>query len=1127
MMFKKTLSFVMSLIMMISCFGMLSDVVVFAEKTKTETGLADEINPQVKFFVPETIYLDTSDRMTFRYIYGSDTDGTAVKDAQSGAVYFDGLNCSPESVKITLKAASGESSSDYTAVSSTGISSVTVGSKTMTGEQAANDGISSSSFPFSSNLSSGSLSAALTAGKYKFIRWQADYVVNGQTYTTYAYSICYSHHSNYAYLRQNSRQYTSSFKSSARIQAEMQVDGLNAGGVSAEQGDSSYSKSSDNSGGTLEKTVSFVVDSSRFSNYSKIPYFEARDNLIFSNDGGNYRYLNLTASNTSNSVGTGNTQNDSSWVYLTVDLPTDGTRVTFYMHAHSRYNGEDVDNYTYLYVDPVNVDKSNLQKAYYDAVSAARQSGWYSSGFDVYQNSILAAAIAVGDPSATDVNMTINTGVLVYNKYNVKFVDSDSTVLSESTVDFGSYVSAPEMSESPSKYDDNYHYSFTGWNNNVNVPVTGNIAFTAQYSATAHEYNELVSVVTPATCTAGGKAVYMCVCSKTAELETPVDSDNHDLVHHEAKAATCTETGWYEYDTCSRCDYTTFVSIGKIAHTPSEAVKENIVEAKCEDNGSYDEVVYCAECGTEISRESKVIPALGHNLIHHEGKAATCTETGWYEYDTCSRCDYTTYAVIDMIAHTPGEAVKENIVEAKCEDNGTYDEVVYCSECNKELSRKAKVIPALGHDLVHHDEKASTCIETGWYAYDTCSRCDYTTFEVMEKAPHTSGEPVRENEISATCLDAGSYDEVVYCTVCGKELSREAKVIPALGHDLVHHDEKASTCIETGWYAYDTCSRCDYTTFEEIPVNSDAHKYGEWTIVTYPGCLTDGFKQRVCEYNSEHTESEAIAAAGYHTWDDGVVLTDATCSDVGIKRVSCTVCGQTEDVEIPVNPDAHKYGDWFDYIKPTCTSDGERRRVCEYNADHYISEILSAAGHNYVNHEAKAPTCTENGYKAYVTCSDCDYTTFEKLEMLGHDYSVFSGHKDSTCSEKGYDVYVCSRCDSAVRKFYELKEHSWDNGTVTVEPSADKTGIKTYTCTECSAVKTQTLYKCSHCDKVYEGADAYNEHKSYVNNLCPYCGENHNKYLENMTFVKLKCFLTRLFKLLFGWIKDMGAIAGK
>ena len=49
-----------------------SGAVVFAEKTKAETGLADEINPQVNFFASEIIYLDTSYRMTFKYIYGRD-----------------------------------------------------------------------------------------------------------------------------------------------------------------------------------------------------------------------------------------------------------------------------------------------------------------------------------------------------------------------------------------------------------------------------------------------------------------------------------------------------------------------------------------------------------------------------------------------------------------------------------------------------------------------------------------------------------------------------------------------------------------------------------------------------------------------------------------------------------------------------------------------------------------------------------------------------------------------------------------------------------------------------------------------------------------------------------------------
>ena len=54
-----------------------------------------------------------------------------------------------------------------------------------------------------------------------------------------------------------------------------------------------------------------------------------------------------------------------------------------------------------------------------------------------------------------------------------------------------------------------------------------------------------------------------------------------------------------------------------------------------------------------------------------------------------------------------------------------------------------------------------------------------------EIVPHeelvTPADPVRENEVAATCEQDGSFDEVVYCTVCGKELSREKQIIPGTG----------------------------------------------------------------------------------------------------------------------------------------------------------------------------------------------------------------------------------------------------------------------------------------------------------------------------------------------------------
>lgn len=49
---------------------------------------------------------------------------------------------------------------------------------------------------------------------------------------------------------------------------------------------------------------------------------------------------------------------------------------------------------------------------------------------------------------------------------------------------------------------------------------------------------------------------------------------------------------------------------------------------------------------------------------------------------------------------------------------------------------------------------------------------------------HVPDGPVREKEVAATCTDSGSYDEVVYCSVCGEELSRNTVTVPALGHQF-------------------------------------------------------------------------------------------------------------------------------------------------------------------------------------------------------------------------------------------------------------------------------------------------------------------------------------------------------
>ena len=150
------------------------------------------------------------------------------------------------------------------------------------------------------------------------------------------------------------------------------------------------------------------------------------------------------------------------------------------------------------------------------------------------------------------------------------------------------------------------------------------------------------------------------------------DPNNHDLVHHDAKAPTCTEIGWDEYDACQRegCTYTTKVEI----------------------------------------------PALKHKLVHHDAKAPSCTEIGWEEYDTCSRCDYTTKVELLALKH---KLVHHDAKAPTCTEIG-WDEYDACQREGCDYTTKVE-IPAPGHDYTEKVVKP-TCGKGG-YTLHTCKKC--------------------------------------------------------------------------------------------------------------------------------------------------------------------------------------------------------------------------------------------------------------------------------------------------------------------------------------------------------------------------------------------------------------------
>ena len=337
--------------------------------------------------------------------------------------------------------------------------------------------------------------------------------------------------------------------------------------------------------------------------------------------------------------------------------------------------------------------------------------------------------------------------------------------------------------------------------------------------------------VDTASCTGGtATCTAKAVCEACGGEYGEKDSNNHDLVQHAAKAPTCTKPGWNAYDTCSRCDYTTYVELPAQHDLEQHAAKA----PTCTEKG-WNAYETCSRCDYTTYTE---LTALNHALVNHDAKAPTCTEIGWDAYKTCSRlgCNYTTYQEIPALKH---DLVQHDAQAATCTEKG-WDAYKTCSRCDYTTYAE---LPALNHDLVNHDAKAPTCTEKGWDAYETCSRCDYTTYAEQ----------------------------------------------PALNHALVNHDAQAPTCTEKGWNAYDTCSRCDYTTYAELPALN--HDYQAVTVE--PTCETDGYTVFTCSRCKDSYTADPTDKLGHQfgAWSpNGTGSQSADCLRQGCVHTGSTDC---------------------------------------------------------------------------------------------------------------------------------------------------------------------------------------------------------------------------------------------
>ena len=444
-----------------------------------------------------------------------------------------------------------------------------------------------------------------------------------------------------------------------------------------------------------------------------------------------------------------------------------------------------------------------------------------------------------------------------------------------------------------------------------------------------------------------------------------------------------------------------------------------------------------ASLGTEKVEEGKS-PASVPTLPTKDPDAAGHYSYAWDTDPTTATisADTTFTAKLTTTPHNP-QTMDSNIVDATCGKDGSKTVTTSCSDCGYVISVENNVvIPATKN--------------------------------------HTPAAAVKENVKPATCETAETYDSVVYCSVCGQEISRTQMTgEAALGHkwgqwkhddstakaeskhtrtcenDATHTDSAAcnftsqvtqnQTADQPEITTY-TCKDCGYSYTEETkPALGHTHNYG--------APVADYTSGEAFVEGKDYTHTATCTGEGTCsqptktdkcTFDNGVETKAATCTEDGVKTFTCTECGGTYTVAIPAT--GHAWGQWS-HDAATAEADATHTRVCANDASHKETKACDFTAK--VTQEATLDQAEITTY----TCKDCGYSyTKETAPALAGVTVTVNAVENGSVTLAGQDVTA-----GGSKKFAE-------NGTYTLVATPNE---------NCTFVGWQTGNKIVSTDATY------------------------------------------------------------
>lgn len=288
--------------------------------------------------------------------------------------------------------------------------------------------------------------------------------------------------------------------------------------------------------------------------------------------------------------------------------------------------------------------------------------------------------------------------------------------------------------------------------------------------------------------TKAGKATYIKVSNDTSTCE---------------KDGTATVE--YYCMVCKKLIKTETVKVVAKGHKRLAPTRENYEAPTCEKEGHYDAVVYCKNCNEVLEKRENVrIPRLAHTnevgVVQNEKGEDVGTKN--YYSDKNAKAELLGDVVVDdyssilnaktdaertaAYAKLLGKNAAEYIVSAQA--------YTLCDVCGKNKVAPLKTgTPVITVDKVVKQGKdcqpgsitltaTYTRTSDGKKVTDTKTVPYYSSVDAYHgRTAHDPAAPVKENVVEATATENGSYDEVVYCSVCGTEISRRTVTVTATG----------------------------------------------------------------------------------------------------------------------------------------------------------------------------------------------------------------------------------------------------------------------------------------------------------------------------------------------------------